>query len=104
MRLSSPTPRLLFVSGSTLLALVIVAYGVGRLIEHEPQAPPETISTQPVTVQPEFAFARVDIDTSSPLAATVRWETTEPSTADVAWGPAGVQPLLWRAATEPLAV
>ena len=96
-----PSTRLLLVSGATLLAVVIVGYGITRLTTSEPEttttSPP--VTTSPVPPPQEFGFTSADADTSSALSATVTWKTTTPSTGAVAWGPTGMRPLLWRRVT-----
>src|SRR5262245_41665797 len=92
-----PSARLLFLSGSALLAVALMGYVLAQL------APSSRDTTTPVawttaTVAPPvpFGFSSADVDVSSRLAATLEWTTSAPSTATVNWGPTGMRPLLWQ--------
>jgi hypothetical protein len=50
-------------------------------------------------VPAQFEISSARAANVSSLAAAVTWVTTEPSTATVQWGPAGMRPLLWRPVT-----
>jgi hypothetical protein len=91
------SPRLLLALGIALLAVAGVAYLVG----YRGSSRPQTVSTAPTTAPTPpavFGFARAWAERVSSYAASVAWTTTDASTAQLQWGPEGVEPVLWDAA------
>src|SRR3954469_10814400 len=96
-----PSPRALFVAGA--LALVGFVLGVvatrpdvrTTLVTTTARSIATTTITAPAPAIPA-GFAVYDVaGEQAPFAATIRWRTTEPSTATVSWAPAGLRPYLW---------
>jgi hypothetical protein len=85
----------LFVVGTALLVGVGLAYVLGYR-GGPPAHPVAATTTAPTTAPtpPTFAIERASARPSS-YAATIVWETPEPSTARLQWGPAKTVPVLW---------
>jgi hypothetical protein len=95
-----PSPRALVIAGLVLLAITVV----GALLSRHSSAPTPTTAAAPTTTAPPPPpqFAIVDLNVvPRAYGAAVTWRTTEPSTDRVAWGPAGMTPLLWSSEPAP---
>jgi hypothetical protein len=91
------TPRGLCIAGLTLLVVAIAGTVV---FQHQPSpgstVPPVPTSPVPtVPPPPAFSISTTGTPPPGPFATTVTWQTPTPSTGRIAWGPAGMQPLLW---------
>jgi hypothetical protein len=100
-----PSPRALFIAGALALAGFLVGVLATRpadrttLVTTTATSVSTTVATTTATtpaptIPAGFAVYDVAVE-QQPFAATIRWRTTEPSTATVSWAPAGLQPYLW---------
>ena len=101
MRVLRLSPRALVALGLTLLAVAVVvdllAYGGSRQRRALPTAtaPPATTSPAPVPAPAPFAVTGAAATGDSGFSADLTWETPQPSTGQVRWGPSGTAPVLW---------
>src|SRR3954470_3915051 len=96
-----PSPRALFVARAPALPRFVRGVGAPRpeerttLVTTTARSIATTTVTTPAPAIPAgFAVYDVAVE-QAPFAATIRWRTTEPSTAAVSWAPAGLRPYLW---------
>src|SRR3954453_20141702 len=95
-----PSPRALFVAGALALAGFVLGVVATRpeerttLVTTTRSIAPPTTTTPAPAIPAGFAVYDVAIE-QAPFSATIRWRTTEPSTATVSWAPAGLRPYLW---------
>jgi hypothetical protein len=87
------------VLGVALLAVAGVAYVLGYRGGSSP--PAETTTTQTVAQPPPPAPPPAESVSVSPYTATVTWTTAAPSTAELQWGPAASEPVLWDSVEAP---
>src|SRR4051794_14117164 len=96
-----PSPRALFAAGPLALAGFVLGAVATRPEERTTlvtttarSIATTTVTTPAPTVPAGFAVYDVAVE-QAPFAGTIRWRTTEPSTAAVSWAPAGLRPYLW---------
>jgi hypothetical protein len=82
----------LLAAGLTLLALAAIGVLLVGPSHHRAASPPATTTTTTTTAPPPPAGPQVS---AGPYSATITWHTDTPTQETVAWGPAGVRPLLW---------
>src|SRR3954469_4094496 len=96
-----PSPRALFAVGALALAGFVLGVVATRpkerttLVTTTATSISTTVATTTVkaptpTIPAGFAVYDVAVE-QQPFSATIRWRTTEPSTATVSWAPAGLQ-------------
>ena len=81
-----PGPRVVLAAGLTLLALAVVGVLLVERSHHRAAQPPPPAPPPPSGPQ---------VSAVGPYSATVTWHTDTPTQETVAWGPAGIRPLLW---------
>jgi hypothetical protein len=95
MRIARPSPRTLLVLGVVVLAATVLVavfvYGTGGRHHAAPVTPPPPSTPSPAP----FAVVGAAATGASGFSTTVTWETPQPSTARLRWGPAGMMPVLW---------
>jgi hypothetical protein len=95
-----PRPRtLVSLAGALLVAALLLDVFVYRSPSPPPAQTVPFVTTSPVP--PPFHIAALRVSAASAYGAAVEWTTTEPASADVRWGPAGMKPMLWEAPRAP---
>ena len=95
-----PGPRTLFLAGLTLLAVsvggaLLLGKGHGGR-ESTPSVSTPSVSTSAVPPPPPpFGVTSAGPSKVGAYGVTLSWETPEPSTGRVVWGPDGMRPVLW---------
>ena len=99
MRVLRPSSRALLALGLMFLAVSVLVdllgYGGSKQRPTTPTATAPRVTTSPVPVPVPFAVTGAAATGDSGFSADVTWETPQPSTGQVRWGPSGTAPVLW---------